>query len=454
MLATELGIEPGPELVELENKVLTQDASLAAPVVDAAPSPERHRGTVVEPLPSGTVTFLLTDIAGSTALWDLSPDQMAKALVRHEDVIAEVVDAHDGRLLKSRGEGDATLSVFAKGTDAVAGGSAPAALAQRDVARRPRPADARSLLHTGEAQLREGDYYGGTLNRAARIRGIAEGGEILLSRSTHDLVADVVADDIELVALGEHEMRGMRRSELVYGIAGPGLHLRDAPRVSDAASAVRVPGNLPLELTNLVGRDDQLPELHTLVRTHRLVTLTGAGGVGKTRLVFHVAADLAGEFPDGIWVVEFAPVADPAAVPDAVAAALRVTQLPSASPTDAVFNEVLGPPHVARVRQLRAHPARVADFADLLVTVPPTRCTCSPRAAKACKSGPSTCGRFRRSTRPVRRHRPSNCSSQAWAVCPTFELGDPADAAAVTEICQSLDGLASRSSSRRRACSR
>jgi predicted ATPase len=365
---------------------------------------------------------------------------MAKALVRHEDVIAEVVHAHDGRLLKSRGEGDATLSVFAKATDALAGAIA----LQRRLSSETWPGDlevaTRVALHTGEAQLRAGDYYGGTLNRGARIRGIAEGGEVLLSRSTHDLVADVIADDVELVALGEHEMRGMRRAELVYGVTGPGLRLRDTAILLD--DAVRVPGNLPIQVTSLIGRADQLRELHALVRTHRLVTLTGAGGVGKTRLALQVATDLADRFPDGVYVVEFAPVADAAAVPDAVASALRVTQMPGATPTEAVLNEVSGRQMLVVLDNCEHVLSAAADFADALVTRADT-----VHVLAASREGLRVAAEHVWSVPALDASGPASPAvelfvQRARAVCPTFRLDDPDDAAAVTEICQSLDGLA------------
>ena len=238
VLATELGIEPGSELTELESKVLAQDPALDAPVRAAGGPPGKHVGTVFDPLPDGVVTFLLTDIEGSTALWDLHPESMALAL-----------DATRRRRRRGRprqrrpaaevacGEGDATLSVFARATDAVAA----AVALQRRLRHETWPGGlelrTRVALHTGEAQLREGDYFGGTLNRAARIRGIAGGGEILLSHSTHDLVVDVVAADLELVALGEHEMKGLRRTEIVFGITGPGLQLRDGTRDSAVPAA-------------------------------------------------------------------------------------------------------------------------------------------------------------------------------------------------------------------------
>jgi len=454
VLATELGIEPGPELAELEHKVLAQDASLDAPArgVDAVPG--GRVGTVFEPLPDGVVTFLLTDIEGSTALWDLHPEPMARALVQHEEVIDEIVHANDGRLLKSRGEGDATLSVFAKATDAVAA----AVALQRRLGDEEWPADlelpTRVAVHTGEAQLREGDYFGGTLNRAARIRGIAGGGEILLSHSTHDLIADVIAGDLELVALGEHEMKGLRRTELVFGLTGPGLRLRDPWRASETAAnagesqpvarnAPAVPGNLPNQSTSLVGRTDQRAELGNLVRRHRLVTLVGAGGVGKTRLAFQVAADLAGEFPDGVWVVGLAPVGDPASVPDAVATTMGITPLAGSTITEAIAKAVSGQ-RVLIVLDNCEHVLRAAaDVAEALVA-----------RADTVQVLATSRENLRVAAEQVWQVPPLDVTGgaaspavdlfvqRARSVCPDFELDDPADAAAVTEICESLDGLA------------
>jgi DNA-binding SARP family transcriptional activator/predicted ATPase len=222
VLATELGIAPGPELVELENRILAQDPSLAASVSETTIN-EPPGASRLEPLPDGVVTFLLTDIERSTELWDGQPADMANALLRHEDIIGEVVQSHHGHFLKSRGEGDATLSVFTKATDAV---SAAVAL-QRRLQNEPWEGGlelwTRVAVHTGEAQLRTGDYYGGTLNRAARLRALASGGEVLVSHATHDVVVDTLGGELELVPVGEHTMRGLRRKEYVYAVRGPGL---------------------------------------------------------------------------------------------------------------------------------------------------------------------------------------------------------------------------------------
>jgi len=243
VLATELGIEPGPELVELERKILDHDPSLESPETARASPEQEHVGMVVDRLPEGVVTFLLTDIEDSTALWDQHPDEMADALIRHEDLIADAVQRHRGRLLKSRGEGDATLSVFPKATDGVAA----AVELQLRLQREPWPGGldlrTRIAVHTGEAQVRNGDYFGGTLNRAARIRGLASGGDVFVSHATFDLVVDTVDRELELVPIGEHAMKGLRRKENVYAVRGPGV--RAAAGSDTAATAGAVADEVP-----------------------------------------------------------------------------------------------------------------------------------------------------------------------------------------------------------------
>jgi predicted ATPase/DNA-binding SARP family transcriptional activator/class 3 adenylate cyclase len=439
VLAVELGIEPGPELIEIEKKVLRHDSALDPPTrPDAVPS--RRVGTIVEPLPDGVVTLLLTDIEGSTALWDVHPHDMAQALVRHEDITAEIVHMHDGRLLKSRGEGDATLSVFAKATDALAAAVALQRRLQTEAWAGDLNLPTRVALHTGEAQLREADYYGGTVNRAARIRSLAAGGEILLSRSTHDLVVDILPSDLQLVALGEHEMKGLRRTELLFGIKGAGLELRDATRPRRTRNAIS--GNLPVPVTRLVGRDDQLEELRHLVAAQRLVTLTGAGGVGKTRLSIELAADLADEFPDGVWLVELAPVGDPVSVPDAVATALGVAVVAGLAITDAIVKAISDRRMLIVLDNCEHVRRAAADIAEALIT----RTTVHVIAASR--------ENLRLAAEHVWHVPPLDTTAgaespavelfvqRARSVDPLFDLTDAVDVAAVTEICRSLDGLA------------
>ncbi|MEY2432456.1 MAG: hypothetical protein QOC92_2181 [Acidimicrobiaceae bacterium] len=174
-------------------------------------------------LPSGVVSFLLTDVEGSTALWDTHRRAMTEALRRHDELLTEIVARHQGTMLKARGEGDSTFSVFVRATDAVAG----AVAAQRGLAELDWPADAelrvRMAVHTGEAVERAGDYFGSAVNRAARLRSLARGGQVLLSRSTADLVADHLDDDVRVVEVGEQVLIGLSRPERVFALSAEGV---------------------------------------------------------------------------------------------------------------------------------------------------------------------------------------------------------------------------------------
>ena len=206
-LADEVGLEPSPALRDLEASMVRQETTLDW---DGTVFDDGQRAQQAT-LPEGVVTFLLTDIVSSTQLWDEYPEEMAKALARQEGVIHEVVALHTGHLLKWRGEGDSTLSVFAKATDACAA----AVELQRRLGSEVWPGAltlrTRVALHSGEAQVRDGDYYGAVLNRGARIRALAVGGEILLSRTTRDLIADALPAEVSLIDEGERAMRGLKR---------------------------------------------------------------------------------------------------------------------------------------------------------------------------------------------------------------------------------------------------
>src|SRR5918912_3514561 len=174
-------------------------------------------------LPTGTVTFLFTDIAGSTALWEQQPAAMRHALVRHDALVDQLVAAHQGQVVRPRGEGDSRFAVFARATDAVA---AAAALQQALAAEpwpTPTPLRVRMALHTGEADLRAGDYYGTVVNRCARLRAVAYGGQTLLSQATYDLVREHPLPGIELRDLGEHRLTDLQQPEHIFQIVIAGL---------------------------------------------------------------------------------------------------------------------------------------------------------------------------------------------------------------------------------------
>jgi predicted ATPase/class 3 adenylate cyclase len=275
---------------------------------------------VVE-LPSGTVTFLFTDLEGSTRLWEEHPDAMQGALERHDELLRDAVVTHDGVVVK--GTGDGFHAAFATAHDAVDA----AVDAQRGLTNETwgdtGVLRVRMGIHTGEAQHRDGDYYGTALNRAARLMSVAHGDQVLISDTTEHLLRDGSRADLELIDLGEHRLRDLAEAVRVYQVCAPGL-ARDFPALQ---SMDAFPENLPLQLTSFVGRDEELNAIVKMLDTSRLVTLTGVGGVGKTRLALQVAAEVLPAYPDGAWSCELAAASDESlmhqAIADAIGARLR-----------------------------------------------------------------------------------------------------------------------------------
>src|SRR6202162_631141 len=258
--------------------------------------------------PSGVWTFLFTDVEGSTRRWEADADAMRAALSAHDEALRSAIEAHGGFLFKHTGDG--VCAAFASPRSAV-----DAAVAAQRALELP----VRMGIATGEAELREGDYFGAVLNRAARVMAAGYGGQILLA----DLTAKLVAG-IDLVDLGPRRLRDLSTPIGVFQVRAPELRGDLPPRRTLDAT----PGNLRAAVTSFIGRESEVDEVKEALHEHRLVTLTGVGGVGKTRLATEVASRLADEFPDGVWFFELAAVADPAAVPDAVAAVLGITQQP------------------------------------------------------------------------------------------------------------------------------
>lgn len=252
------------------------------------------------------MTFLFTDIEGSTRRWEADADGMRSALTRHDQVLRQAIESHGGQLFKHTGDG--VCAAFASPNSAV-----DAAVA----AQRSLELPVRMGLATGEAELRDADYFGAVLNRAARVMGAGHGGQILLADSTAGFVSGV-----DLLDLGPRRLRDLPTPVGVFQVRAPGLRADFPPlRTADIG-----PGNLRPPLTGLIGRETEVEQVQSALKIHRLVTLVGVGGVGKTRLALEVSTRLADEFPDGVWFFELATVTDPAAVPDAVAAVLGVTQ--------------------------------------------------------------------------------------------------------------------------------
>ncbi len=285
-----------------------------------------------QPLPEGTVTFLLTDIEGSTSRWEADPSAMRTAMARHDSIINACLVAHRGIQVEAGREGDSILAVFSRAADAA---SAAIAIQSAFVAE-PWPAGfrlgLRIALHTGEVELRGGHYFGPTIYRCARLLAAANGEQILVTQATQQLLADEPPLGSLLVDRGEHRLKDLRRPERIFQLAAPGLSMDTRPlRTLD----IRLT-NLPFAVSSFVGRDDQLSELTGRVRTTRLLTLTGTGGSGKTSLAYHLAAEVLDDSPDGVWVVELGTVADPAQVLSAVATGLQVLELPRRTLSESV----------------------------------------------------------------------------------------------------------------------
>ena len=310
-------------------------------------------------LPGGTVTFVLTDVEGSTALWEEAPEAMRTALARHDALFEAAVAQHRGVHIRPRGEGDSRFAVFASAPDAVAATLAIQEAFAAEAWPTPRPIQVRIGVHTGEAQLREGDYYGSAVNRCARLRGIGHGGQVLLSEATTALVRDNLPPGAALLDLGTHRLKDLTRPEHVSQLVAPHLPAEFPALVSLDAR----PHNLPLQTTPLLGREQEVQAVSRLLLRDgvRLVTLTGPGGTGKTRLSLQVAADLLDQFEDGAFFVELAPISDPALVASTIAQALdvRETGRPLAAGRP---RRVPGrSPAAAGARQLRAGAGRRDD---------------------------------------------------------------------------------------------
>jgi predicted ATPase/class 3 adenylate cyclase/DNA-binding CsgD family transcriptional regulator len=282
----------------------------------------------VSELPTGTVTLLLADVEGSTRLWENQPDQMAAAVGRLDNEATEIIVAHGGVRPVEQGEGDSFVAAFARASDAVA--------CALDLQRAPfAPMKLRIGVHTGEVHLRDdANYAGPTINRTARLRDLAHGGQTVISGATEPLVVDHLPDAAWLTDLGTHQLRDLPRPERVVQICHPDLRNAFPPLRTAKTGASH---NLPARLTNFIGRQAEMHAVRQIVTENRVITLTGAGGVGKTRLAVEVTAALAAEFPDGVWFIDLAPITDPLVVSATTARTLGLPDQPGRSTIDTLL---------------------------------------------------------------------------------------------------------------------
>jgi len=303
-------------------------------------------------LPTGTVTFVLGDVEGSSRLWEQHDRRMASALSELDALVDECLVGREGGRPLEQGEGDSFVAAFATATDAM-GFALGLQLAIEQRSFDGVGLKVRLGVHTGEALIVEGGTYRGeALNRCGRLRSLASGGQVLVSGTTSDLVGSHLADGAWLEDLGLHRLRDLARAERIHQLRHEALPSEFLPLVSLAGLAT----NLPVQLTSFVGRGPEMAEVATLLDQARLVTLTGAGGAGKTRLALQVAAETVGNDTREAWLVDLAPVADPGLVVAAVAGALGVGEVPFQS-----LDETL------RARLAERHALLVFDNCEHLV---------------------------------------------------------------------------------------
>lgn len=367
------------------------------------------------------MTFLFTDVEGSTRRWEADADEMRAALAVHDQVLRRAVEAHGGWLFKHTGDG--VCAAFTSPRSAVDA----AVAAQREL-----QLPVRMGIATGEAEVRDGDYFGAVLNRAARVMAAGHGGQILVAESTAGLLGGV-----DLVNLGPRRLRDVPMPVGVFQVRAARLRAEFPPlRALDTT-----PGNLRTATTSLIGRESEVAEIQAEVKAHRWVTLTGVGGVGKTRLALEVAARLADEFPDGTWFFELAAVTDPVAVPDAVAAVLGITQQPGKTVSESVAAALEGRIRLLVIDNCEHVLAAAADLIEVILARSAT-----VRILATSREG---LGVPEERVWPVRSLKATGIDSaavrlfveRAQGIVPDFPMGDGDEAAAVAEICQRLDGI-------------
>ena len=276
---------------------------------------ERRGAQIAESL-----AFVFTDVAGSTALWEDAADAMRLAMTRHDELIETAVEAAGGALVRPRGEGDSRFAVFADAGAALLAAARIQTVIAAESWTTPRPIRVRMAVHVGAAQLRDGDYYGTAVNRCARMRGVAHAGQTVASAEAVAVARATGSSELVVRDLGEHRLRDIPDAQRLYQVDAAGAPTEFPPLFSLDV----VLHNLPVALEPLVGRDRELAQLSNLLASHRLITLTGPGGTGKTRLSIAAATDALHRFPDGVWLCDLAVLTDPDLVTATVAKTLGV----------------------------------------------------------------------------------------------------------------------------------
>jgi predicted ATPase/class 3 adenylate cyclase len=408
-------------------------------IPDAAP--DNNQG----PLPSGTVTFAFTDIEGSTQRWERNLAAMDQAVRRHDALVRRAIAGRRGYVFKALG--DAFCAAFSHPADAVAAMlEAQRALAAEDFSAID-GLRVRVAIHTGTANERDGDYFGPAVNRVARLLAIGHGGQILVSGVTTTIVQGNLPPQTDLRDLGQHRLQDLAQPEQVYQLNAPDL-AGDFPPLRSLSALTT---NLPLQLTSFIGRENEMAEILSLVRDHRLVTLVGSGGVGKTRTALHVAAKSLDDWEDGVWLIELAPLSSGDYIPSAVAHALGMT-LASGDPLQNL-SQALKSKHLLLLFDNCEHlvDSAAGVIAAILTSCPKVKVLASSRQALEIAGErsyrlPSLDVPNQEEVGPLRAADAVQCSAvalfleRAGAVERRFALTDE-NAPVIAEICRKLDGI-------------
>jgi len=391
--------------------------------------------------PTGTTTFVFTDIEGSTQLWEQQPEAMKTALAAHDSLLLEAIESNHGQLIKSTGDG--AHAAFTTGLDAI-----QAAIAAQRLLVKPLGdllIKVRMGVHTGEAEQRGGDFYGSAVNRAARLMAAAHGGQILMSRTTAELVREQLPTGVTIRDLGEHRLKDLTRPEHIYQLTD-GLLPADFPPIRSIDS---LPNNLPVQLTSFVGRERELADAEARLDATRLLTLIGPGGSGKTRLALQLGAGLLSSFEDGVWLVELAPLADPSLVLETVASVFGLRELQGMALIDVVAN-YLRAKHLLLIFDNCEHLLETcANLADRLL-----RASQHVKIIATSREAFGIDGETIFRVPSLNLPDPDTASLEAVAACeaaqlfieraaavsPKFSISDN-NAAAIGQICRRLDGI-------------
>lgn len=396
-------------------------------------------------LPSGTVTFLFTDIEGSTGLWEKFPEEMKTALAKHDSILKESVKSNNGQLIKTTGDG--VHAVFSTAIDAIGASIIAQRAFQTSEFFKNSEASikVRMGLHTGEAEVRDGDYYGGTLNRASRIMAVGYGGQILISETTLQISQEHLPEGVSVLDLGNHQLKGLIKSERIFQVSTPNLQQEFPPLKSQSHPT----NNLPAQLTSFIGRERELAETASRLEGVRLLTLIGPGGTGKTRLSIQLGSQFLSIFEDGVWLVEFAPIADPSQILQTIASTFEIGEVPGL-PLNTLVYDYLREKHLLIILDNCEHlveaSAKVAD--ELLHVAPNIKIIASSREALGING--ETVYRVPSLSLPdqdeVTKEAAVGCESvqlfveRASAANRKFQLTEE-NASSVAQICSRLDGI-------------